>query len=369
MPTFFATTQRDVSTATLRDNFGRLRRDEGKRHREIATILAVSEAELIDAHAGADLREGDHRLRATRLQPLWPDIIGAVETLGEVMALTRNHACVHEKTGVYRNASDAGPVGLVRGGAIDLRLFYQQWAHGFAVHEDTEDGAQRSLQFFSASGEAVHKLFLQERSEQAAYDAVVKRFAASIQELGVEAMPAATMTQERPDAEVDVAGFRDAWAALRDTHEFLGLLRRFAVTRTQALRLADPKFAQPVEEDCVFDVLDVAARAELPIMVFVGNAGAIQIHSGPVRRITVVGPWLNVLDSDFNLHLREDAIASAWVVSKPTTDGLVTSLELYDHYGETIALFFGERKPGVPERCEWRLLIENLLAESGQPRQ
>src|SRR5690348_18119092 len=29
----------------------------------------------------------------------------------------------------------------------------------------------------------------------------------------------------------------------------------------------------------------------------------------------------NILDPDFNMHLREDLIESAWVVRKPTTDG------------------------------------------------
>ena len=46
-------------------------------------------------------------------------------------------------------------------------------------------------------------------------------------------------------------------------------------------------------------------------MVFVGNHGCVQIHAGPVHRIEVVRPWLNVLDPRFNLHLREDLVASA----------------------------------------------------------
>jgi putative hemin transport protein len=85
--------------------------------------------------------------------------------------------------------------------------------------------------------------------------------------------------------------------------------------------------------------------------------------TGPVRRVQVMRPWLNVLDPGFNLHLREDHIASAWVVRKPTSDGLVTSLELFDARGETIAMFFGERKPGRPELCAWRTLVEGLAGE------
>jgi putative hemin transport protein len=68
-----------------------------------------------------------------------------------------------------------------------------------------------------------------------------------------------------------------------------------------------------------------------------------------------------VLDPGFNLHLREDRIASAWVVKKPTVDGTVTSLELFDAAGETIAMLFGKRKPGLPEMPEWQATVERLF--------
>ena len=65
------------------------------------------------------------------------------------------------------------------------------------------------------------------------------------------------------------------------------------------------------------------------------------------------------------MHLREDHVASAWVVKKPTEDGVVTSLELFDADGKQITLIFGKRKPGIPEREEWRAVVaEQALAVS-----
>jgi putative hemin transport protein len=95
-------------------------------------------------------------------------------------------------------------------------------------------------------------------------------------------------------------------------------------------------------------------------MVFVGNHGMIQIHTGPVKTVRAMSPWLNVLDPGFNLHLRSDLVASAWVVCKPTSDGIVTSLELFDAEGESIAMLFGARKPGTPELAGWRGLIAGI---------
>ncbi|MGX9182459.1 ChuX/HutX family heme-like substrate-binding protein, partial [Mesorhizobium sp. BHbdii] len=96
------------------------------------------------------------------------------------------------------------------------------------------------------------------------------------------------------------------------------------------------------------------------IMCFVGNRGCIQIHSGPVGSIKPMGPWINVLDETFHLHLRTDHIDEVWAVRKPTKDGHVTSLEVFGAEGEMIIQFFGKRHEGESERDDWRFLAENL---------
>jgi putative hemin transport protein len=335
------------------------------RHRDIAATLGISEGELIAAHAGTGRRPGG--LQARRLRPEWPRLIAVLEGVGEVMALTRNASCVHEKTGVYRGSSAMGPagreMGLVLGEDIDLRLFYSRWAHGFAVDEVSAKGVQRSLQFFDTSGTAVHKVFARPDTDLEAWVGLVLDFFSKDQTPGMSARPAPAAEAEKSDADIDRATFHQEWASLRDTHDFFSLLKRHGLARTQALRLAERRFVRQVDPASAQQVLAGAAGNGTPVMVFVGNPGVIQIHTGPVAKVVVMGPWLNVLDPGFNLHLREDHIASAWLVRKPTSDGLVTSLELFDAAGETIAMLFGERKPGHAELCAWRELVDGLLGD------
>lgn len=333
-------------------------RQEKARHRDIAEKLNISEGELIAAHVGVT----ESRLQAVRLNDDFSSLIGALEPVGDVLALTRNASCVHEKTGTYRKVSRNGGVGLALG-EIDLRIFYSQWVHGFAVTETNDDAQQQSLQFYDKSGTAIHKIFLKPQSDKAAFDALVTQYTGDNQSTGITTLPASPAPAETPDAQIDVAGFKQAWANLKDTHEFFGVLKQFNVSRLQSMRLGDKEFVQQVPTTTVRTLLEAAAAQSVSIMVFVGNPGMIQIHSGPVEKIAVMGPWVNVLDPRFNLHLREDHIASAWVVKKPTEDGLVTSLELFDADGQTIAMFFGERKPGKPELTSWRALIDQLQKE------
>lgn len=320
--------------------------EPGLRARDLAARLAISEAELLALEIGR---------AAIPLRPEWSGIFAALAGLGRVMALTRNECCVHEKRGAYDGFEVNGTVGLVIGGPIDLRIFFSHWRHGFALTEETARGTRRSLQFFGADGEAIHKIYLTDASDLGAWDRLVARFAAAPKAVVAESrQPDATPLA---DALVDVGAFQSAWDGLTDTHQFHGLLMRFKLRRTQALRLAGAKRAHAVPNDALRRTMTRAADAAMPIMVFVGNRGMVQIHSGPVKRLMPTGPWFNVLDEDFNLHLREDAIASSWIVAKPTSDGVVTSLELFDASDELIATLFGVRKPGQSENADWRALL------------
>lgn len=130
-----------------------------------------------------------------------------------------------------------------------------------------------------------------------------------------------------------------------------------------ATRLPGPEFARPVEPLALRVLLRGAAA--LPIMIFVGNQAAIQIYSGPVRTLKQYGDRFNVIDPGFNLHLFAPGIRSAWVVRKPTADGLVSSLELYDDFEQPLLLAFSRRKPGQQESAQWRTLLWALATPDG----
>lgn len=339
----------------LRAAWEALRADGARlRARDAAERLGVSEGELVASQCGPGGT-------AVRLAPAFEDLLTGLTAAGPVMALTRNDHVVHEKTGIYDRLSFSGAMGMALNHDIDLRLFMNHWRHAFALREPMEDGRiRRSLQVFDASGSAVHKVFQTEASDGDAMEALIQRLTAEDQTPVLSVLKPAAPQVDRPDAEIDAEGLRAHWAAMQDTHEFFPLLKEFGVGRQQALRLAGPTFAEPAPATATRTMLTQAAALGVPIMCFVGNPGCIQIHSGPVETIKVMGPWLNVLDPGFNLHLREDRIGSSWLVRKPTRDGLVTSLELFDAAGQNFVMFFGERKPGKPEREDWRRLAESL---------
>jgi putative hemin transport protein len=106
-------------------------------------------------------------------------------------------------------------------------------------------------------------------------------------------------------------------------------------------------------------LLELAADEAVAPLILVGNAGVTQAHQGPIDKVVVMGPWLNVLDAGFNLHLREDHIASAWVVVQSGLHGMFSALVLLDQAGAVIALFASANVAGNAEKA-WAGLIERL---------
>jgi len=325
------------------------------RARDAAQHLAVSEAELTASRLGVD---------AVRLRADWAELLPALGELGQIMALTRNEHCVHERKGPYRDVtvSANGQMGLVVSPDIDLRLFLGGWASAFAVSEETAHGTQRSIQVFDRQGTAVHKVFLTQQSNLAVWDSLVRSFTAAEQSAALDLTPLEPRPAPLADGEIDVAALREGWWELKDTHHFFALLKKHKVQRTQALRLAGREWAEPLASAQLPRLLESAGVARLPIMIFVGNAHCIQIHTGTVDNLKWMDDWFNVLDPLFNLHLKTSGVVELWRVRKPSSDGVITSWEAFDANGELVLQVFGARKPGVPELQGWRELAESFPA-------
>lgn len=323
------------------------------RERDFAAAIGLTEAQVVAAAAG----RGAVRIAAdpARLMP-------RIEGLGDVMALTRNECCVHERKGVYSGWHAGEHAAMILAPEIDLRIFPRHWVHAFAVTRETEAGTRRSLQVFDAAGDAVHKIFLPLDADGTRFDALAAELA----------LPAATpfdIAERVPvepalanDARID--DLRASWARLTDTHQFLTLVRRLKMNRLGAYRCVGSPWARQLAPGAAVEALRRAAQEAIRIMLFVGNAGCIQIHSGTIDRLEPMGPWFNVMDPRFNLHLRADKVAEVWLVTKPTKRGPAVSIEAFDAEGGLILQVFGKRSEGATETRDWDRMTETLATEA-----
>lgn len=320
------------------------------RARDLARIHGFSEAELVAAHVGTDV---------VAIKPDVGVLLNKLAGAGEIMVLTRNESCVSEKIGPVERVEISPHAAMVIGEQIDLRIFPRHWRHGFAIERHDDKGkVHRSLQFFDAQGNAVHKVHARPRTDLTVWADIVSALKQTEASDTISIEPAAP--QAAFAESVDEAQLRQRWQAMTDTHQVFGLLRELRLSRLQAVRALGQELAWELDHAAVEALFNRAASEAVPLMVFVANPGCTQIHGGPVKTIKMMGPWLNVMDPTFHMHLRLDQISEAWVVRKPTQDGVLTTIELFDAAGEVILQMFGQRGRGQAEPENWRRLAEGL---------
>lgn len=373
--------QLESQTQSIRDDCVRLNSPMPLRNVDLARKLGMSEGALLNAfqvtQMPAQVEQFSTKLAqflettnlpmvSLPLEKNWRGMLREIRDFGEVMAITRNSGAVHEKIGVYQRLEEQGDIGIFQGD-IDLRLFFNKWEAGYFLIENKPGKVLFSLQFFNQYGVAIHKIYFRENDLELRLNYFLRKYVRYItQKYYVELIKSTysipDISGHKPARQVFLnrTSFKREWSSMRDTHDFMKLIERYDLTRLEALEQIGLEYAQELDQDSVEDVFRAAAQERILLMVFVGNESVIQIHTGLIHNVSKFSSWINILDGGFNLHLRENLISRVWLVKKPTADGIVTSVEIFDAKGEVIAMIFGERHPGQAQRCDWIDLASNL---------
>lgn len=338
-------------TPSLKERYEQVIQSNPKlRIKEYADLLGISELELL----ASSLHDP-----AVKLQENPIEIYKELPKLGRVMALARNENAVHERKGTFGKVQVHGSMGLILGEDIDLRVLFDDWKYVYNVEKEHNGKMLRSIQFFNKYGKPSQKVYLTDDSNEEEYQKLIETFRSDDTTLPV------VEKGEKPKnynaiEDIDFDKAISEWEKLEDTHNFQTILDTQKIKRLELIKRAPDNLAYRVYNDAVIDILHSAVDRQVPIMVFVANDDIVQIHTGEIKNIRLIENWTNIMDENFNMHLRNDLIAETYVLFKPTNDGVVTSLELYDMEGELAITFFGKRKPGIPELPEWQAIIAEL---------
>lgn len=286
------------------------------------------------------------------LKPEWTPLLDQIKRLGDVSVLSGNDSVMHLATGRYDDFKGREGSGLVVSKGIDLRLFTSQWHYGTAVLPSS--GSAPGFVFFDGSGKPVHRILLNDTSNRAEFEALVAEFKGETPVFtAIDEAPAAV---ETPTEETKAA-FLTGWRALKDTHEFTGLLRDHKLSRMDALRIAEGEFSAQLDPAAYATLFSQLVEQEVAILFFALNDGCVQISTGAITEINQTRDMLQLVEEDSRTLITLPRIKEAWRLSKPTEDGLVHSLELYDANGEPVAYLFGSEKGDSSSIVKWKELL------------
>lgn len=321
------------------------------RAREAAKKLAISEAEFVALSCG----ETVYWLNNTS----FIDILLKIESIGVIMALTRNEAMVLESHGVYKDAVYRHNHIIINTADIDLRLRVTDWKYGFAV----EEAGRQSLQFFDKYGVATHKIYITKKSNLTAYNDLLAEFTTTdgFNDLIIENKPKIIINT----IDINSKKFIQDWNDLDDFHKINSLLQKYNITRPQAYRhLGDAAII--LKTNSLKTMLEIASAQQIPILMFVPNNASTHIHNGTVNKLMEMGPWFNVLDPKFNLHANLKLIDETWLVVKYTNDQATYSMELFDNEQQPLMMIYlhPDAKDNKQISKLWQKTLYNLQMES-----
>lgn len=318
--------------------------------RDLASLLGITEAELLYCRVGHE--------QTQRLSDNVVGILGMLSSIGSAKAITRNDCAVIIQTGQYDNAKLHHHAGLfLNPRKLDLRMFFAQWDSVFTVTEETKTGLRHSIQFFDKYGDALHKIYSTEQTNMDAWQNIIALYSSTEN-------PPLSLDKARPFLETEISAeltqqIEQQWRDMKDVHQFFTILKNNNLNRQQVFRIVSRDLAWQVPTHSLSTLLAQAHQAQNEIMLFVSNRGCVQIFTGKINQPSCLTTestqtnWLTISNTNMNLHIIENEIDECWVTRKPTKDGFVTSLEVFDKQGNQIIQMYGQRTEGTPEQVEW----------------
>ncbi len=292
---------------------------------DVARSLGVTEGEWVDDSVGWESL-------ALRADPeaflkLLPSL-GAVELrCGQRVS---SMSCVGE---VAPFSSRNEPLSVHgEGVSFSLQVDLHPWHRFYAVCREKEGLPQHSLQVFDAYGHSILQVMMTEYTSRIAWlDAV--HSLRDDEQAPFQVQAPRPRTQVRAD-EKRRERFREAWDAMKDEKDWARLLKKFRLPHVDALCLAGWTRARIVPHNSVDQLLEKVAVEEWPIRLRCGHSGS-QLHV-VAQNLSLLRTRsvLQLSGTQFNLSLRKDQIAGAWVLRRPIDGEWQNSLELYDIHGD-----------------------------------
>lgn len=317
---------------------------------EIARELDVSEAELLASRVGFGV---------IRLVPLWLALFDSIEALGPVQTITQNRHAAMIKSCDYSPGRNASDEWMFFDGGVALGVATKRLAFAFAYEPiDTDEReVSQTIEFYSESGEAVHRVLLTEDSSIDRFYDVVASFLEKEQSDVLEIRSGATPTT--PVA-LDCDQFLEGWANLTSAEELFQFVQKYALSPGQVMASAGSRFARKVSNKSLQLIFDDVVGSELPIAIHLRNQACIQTCSGRFEKGGIRGGPVGLRNSDAAIHVNEDSISTAWIVEMPGMRTGATSLHVLDRDGASIVEIASAPDRSTLEEDRWRTLLDAL---------
>ena len=272
-----------------------LKSDKKIRIRDAAKKLGVSELELL-------VTKINDEVQYLLINDFHKFFISLFENIKSLMFLIRNDVSVHEKT---VNSSDLkiskdGFINCSESRSPFLNIDFNNFIHCF--YESKIHAGRRlcSLQIFDYFGDSVIKIY--NRDDGINFERICKKNI-SLYENQVENI---------------------SKSKIHKNFEYINSVNRYFMNPKLTIR------EEKISNDFLRKVFDLVSKNNFPIQIHLVGNNCIQYHRDIIKNIKIFGPWFNVMDKNFNLHLMDENIETTKLIEFSKDDKKYFSLEFFD---------------------------------------
>lgn len=297
------------------------------------------------------------------------------------MVLTRNDTVVLEHSGILN--LEEYESGLIGWRADEWQTEFELSCWDYAIWIEGE--ARPTIQFYDAAGDAIHKIFAVKETDVSAFTRIIEPFLQDPYDWAREAGVGATFLNADRDTGIEHWFFtklknqitgqegttncqmidKEAllldWRLLAHRNNIGPLFKQYKISRPRGYALLSEGVFQ-LEYALLQHLFTSVKEQQLGVKITVTNAGALQTHRGGLNKMVTVGPWFNVLDPKFNMHLMESEIATVWLLTKGFDDDYLAHIECFDQH-ERLVLSLAPCQPHSNETksgIDWWAIVNNL---------
>ena len=270
----------------LKSKWKKFQQDNPKvRIRDAAYQMKVSEAELLST----EINETVSFLLIEDMTAFIKDVL----KVDKIMLLIRSDYVVHEKTIKTKNIrlEDNQIIDLDKNDCSILNFNMDAFEYVFFQKKMHSNRELKSFQFFDKVGRAILKIYLKGK-DLGLFDEI---------ELKYKKIYNYEMQSDLDISNSDLLDSKIKINLPYDTSNSKTTCRDISV---KSLRL----------------ILENASDMKTPIQIHALGLGTIQYHRNTVRNIVDYGPWVNVIDQKFNLHVLENGLTKASLVKHQFKD-------------------------------------------------
>lgn len=236
---------------------------------------------------------------------------------------------------------------------IDTRLFTAKWRYVYATEQDKIV----CLHFFSRYGDLIYRVCSTSLEQYPQLKKFISKYASK-----ETSSPDITESFTKPKhaKPINKELLTEQWATMTNVHQASKIFKYNGNDPITVYTALGKNYALKISAVKLIDFFSIIAKHQLNLMMFSRNYAAVQCYVGSISKLICFDGKIEISITDFNFIMRVSQLGDIWLITKPTDNGFVNSINIFDKTGNENLILTDKRTKSEPESDSWLKSIQQI---------